>query len=359
MSSFGKCCCAEADCLCDEAWDIANVSFSVFGATISGALSPSTKPIPFTLENSCNVRVFVGCVYDTPSLVVDTLVNVSWSTDELPALGTVCQCSGCSYLPGQIATLWSLSGASSLRVAVWHHVQRYATVTAIECDNGKVKFIVNVIYSVTRMTKSMQRFAVRYKEHEIDCSTSTTTPVGDYVYDYWDDSNYVIDDVPSLPCAWPQLNTAGACEDQENITDPECDRRDPGVSSLDITQLICEGGVCVENATTREYSNAYGPIDFGCGCIDDICSFGLPLWNSVLRADRKEYNIVWESDCVDCSEIGTLPDTITVNRVSASISIPSTGDVTAFPFSTVSGGFCGTIPFVSVVIPYSITLSLS
>jgi len=359
MGKIGKCCCVDADCLCDEAWDISSVSFSVFGATISGSLSPATKPVPFTLENSCNVRVFVGCVYDTPSLVVDTLVNVGWSSDDLPGLAAVCQCNSCSYVPGQIAKLWSIAGASSLRVAVWHHVQRYATVTAIECEDGKVKFIVNVIYSVTRMAKSMQRFATRYLEHEVDCIANTATPVGSYVYDFWDNSNYVIDDVPSLPCAWPQINTAGACDTEENITDPECDRRLPGTAELDVTKLVCASGVCVTEEATRGYANASGPIDFGCGCIDDICSFGLPLWNGILRADRREYSVVWESDCVDCSEIATLPDTITVNRVSASISIPATGDVTAFPFGTVGGGFCGTIPFVSVVIPYSITLNLS
>jgi len=211
------------------------------------------------------------------------------------------------------------------------------------------------------MTKAMQRNAVRYKEYEVDCVALTASAIGGYVYDFWNETSYIIDSPPTLPCAWPQLNTAGACPTESNATEPPCDYLSPGVSSLVETKLNCVDGVCTEQASTGEYRDSNGDVDFGCECnAMGACTFGIPFNATFgINAQRREYTVTWESDCLACSEIATLPDTVTLNRVSASISLPATGDVTAFMYSSVPGGFCGTIPAVSVVIPFSVTLNLS
>jgi hypothetical protein len=348
--------------MCDEAWNITNWAVSVFGASLSGTFNPATKPDPFTLENSCHVRSAVACGYDDPALVVDTLITSGWTAEELPVFATVCACNSCNYEEGQLGKMWSISGASSIRVGGWHHVQRYVTVTVFNCGDNQIKFAIGATYSVTRMARSIQRYAGRYKEYSIDCVTNTATPLGDFVYgEGQDESSYIIDDALELPCAWPQLNTSGTCPQESNPTDPSCDSEGLGsVIDLNITRLICSDGVCVESITTRGYSDGFSPLT-GCDCNNGPCTFSpvLPSWSFGLNADRKQYVVEWESDCISCDEIASLPDTITLNRVSASISLPATGDVTAFMYSSLSGGFCGTFPAVSVVIPYSLTLSLS
>jgi len=362
MGKLGKCCCVDPNCMCDEAWDLTNWSVSIFGASLSGTFNPAIKPDPFTLENSCHVRSAVACGYDDPVLVVDTLITSGWTDEELPVFATVCNCSSCSYEDGILGKMWSISGASSIRVGGWHHVQRYVTVTVFNCGDNQIKFSIGATYSVTRMARSIQRYGGRYKEYSIDCVANTATPIGDFVYpDGSDDTSYIIEDALELPCAWPQLNTAGACPQESNPTDPPCETIDgSGVLDLSITRLVCSAGECVEFPDYRGYASDSGPLA-GCECNNGPCTFSpvLPSWSFGLNADRKQYVVEWESDCISCEEIASLPDTITLNRVSASISLPATGDVTAFLYSSLSGGFCGTFPAVSVVIPYSLTLSLS
>jgi hypothetical protein len=156
MGAIGNCCC-DTQCLCDEAWALIDWDVSVFGKSFAGVFNPTS----FNSE-TCQ-RTGEQCIYDDPDLVVDTLEDGGWFDFTAPNLAGRCLCSGCGGHGGLKAVGWQRSSAYSSRVAVWHHVQTYASVTVMSCDTNEVKFVVVVTYSVTRIVSAIDRASNRYK----------------------------------------------------------------------------------------------------------------------------------------------------------------------------------------------------
>lgn len=352
MGKIGRCCCDPDQCLCNAAWDFTAWSFSVFGKSYSGSWSPGT----LTVED-CS-RTGQDCIYDDPDLVVDVLEDGGWVDLGIPALSSLCQCNSCSGYSGQKVSSWRRSSAYSSRVAVWHHFQSYASIAASSCGTNGVKFVVTVIYSVTRIVQSIDRISNRYKKWERDCDAGTQEAVGDFVYLCGEESDYIITEIV-LPCDWPQLDTAGLCLQASNVTTPECEAASPTIVLRDVVSLRCVDGVCSPVTTETEFACEAGSLDGGCGCGQPFqtCVYSVPIDALTgARAQRRQYQVTWESECYDCDSI---PSTVTLERTDSVPTIALTGDVTLNIFDSATGTGCGTAPAVPITIPFTLSVSVS
>ena len=348
----GEPCCGGASCLCGAAWALEDWSFGVFGKTFSGGWSPAI------LEPETCARSGADCVYDAPLLVVDTIEDSGWIDLEMPVLSALCLCDSCGGYAGRKVQHWRRSAAYCSRVAVWHHVQTYASFSAISCGASGVKFFANVIYSATRIVQATDRISNRYKKWERDCDAGTQEEVGDFVYRCGDVDDYIIGSIV-LPCRWPQLNTAGLCAQSTNLTIPDCAPAVEGLVLNDVIRLRCIDGACVSVTTAELFACAAGNLDGGCACSQPFqtCTFGVPIdAGTGSRAQRRQYSIDYESECYDC---GSLPSTVELERTGSFPGIAGTGDVTLNVFDSATGAGCGTAPAVPITIPFLLSVAIS
>lgn len=352
MGKIGRCCCDPEQCLCDSAWAFTSWSFSVFGKSYSGSWIPSVL-----VTEDCS-RSGQVCIYDDPLLVVDTLEDGGWVDLGIPGLSSLCQCGSCSPYSGQKVSSWRRSSAYSSRVAVWHHIQSYASITVTTCEDNSVRFVVTVIYSVTRIVQAIDRTSNRFKKWERDCDAGTQEAVGDFVYLCGGESDYIITEIV-LPCSWPQLDTAGLCLQATNETTPTCEAAGPTFVNRDVVSLQCIDTVCTPVTTATEFACAAGSVDGGCGCSQPFqtCFFGVPVDALTgARAQRRQYEVTWESECYNCDSI---PSTVTLERTDSVPTIALTGDVTVNIFDSATGTGCGTAPAVPITIPFTLSVSVS
>ncbi len=346
-------CLTQTQCLCDEGWVLSDWDFSVFGKSFSGTFNPAT------VDSETCERAGDDCIYDSPLLVVDTLENGGWVDFAEPNLSGRCLCSSCGGHGGLKAVGWQRSSAYSSRVAVWHHVQTYASAAVASCGTNQVKFVVVVIYSVTRIVSAIERASNRYKRVERDCDAGTQEIVGDWVYSCGDIDDYIISVTPQLPCDWPQLDTASLCPQIDNPTDPLCESNDPALFAFERVRYQCVSGVCTTLSDMEDLACLLGSLDGGCACTQPFqtCTFGVtidPLTG--FRANRRQYQVTWESECYDCDSI---PSAVTLERISSVPIIALTGDVTLDVFNSATGSGCGTAPAVTITIPFTLTLNVS
>jgi len=360
MASFGQCCCSN-QCLCDSAWNIASFELSVFGADFSGTLSPAE----FDAE-SCE-RTGVACQYDVPELVLDVLYDFGAVGGGAPPIGQFnCFCGICDG-PVTISR-WSETVYQADREVVWHQVQRFATISIQQCEtDSKFKIVVSVIFSATRIQSALSKEVWGRQLWLSDCVggvAGTPYPFGSVEFPCG--SDYLDVELPPLPPNWPQLEEDESPCDIETgppalpaaITDAARTYTAPRCAGFFVpctTQNITESPTprCI-----RIGKPFFGPV---------VCNYGLPQTADYV-AERKQVTVVWESDCLDCSEISDLapPVEIALNRVSITPPPPGSPgptDVTWNLFSAVTGTSalvsCATVPALPITVPYSIVVTLS
>jgi hypothetical protein len=339
------------NCLCEEAWDLTAWSLSVFGKSFSGGWIPST-----VVPSDC-FRSGSDCDYDDPAMVVDTLEDGGWVDLPIPNLSALCLCTVCGGHGGQKVYHWRRSSAYSSRVGVWHHIQTYTSINAASCGTNGVKFVVNVIYSVTRIVQATDRISNRFQRWERDCDAGTQSAIGDIIYLCGDVDDYIITEVV-LPCTWPQLDSGGLCATDSNVTDPTCAPATPAFVDRDVISLQCVSGTCTSITTATQFTCAAGNLDGGCACQQPFqsCTFGVPVNPDFTRAQRRQYSVTWESECYDC---GSIPSVVDLERTACTPTIAFTGDVTVNVFNSATGSGCGTAPAVSITIPFALTANVS
>lgn len=328
---------------------------SVFGGSFFGAWQPTDPPDPFTPANGCTIRVGEDCDYETPEVVFDVLLDAGW-TVTAPSF-TGCACGTCWSYPITI-TAWETRAGYAARMVMWHHAQRYAAVTMVRCAAGKFKIVAQVTYSVTRIIRASERIRAGQRLWQGVCEdpgTLTKTVLGDW--DYHCGDNYDEVPMPQLPAVWPQLFSGGS-EDCPILTQEQTNDFSTEQVLRDRLRLTCG-----TDGTCRSFND---PVLMGCAFDADIvppCFYGLSANGSGYFATRRQYQVLWESECIECAEIATLPEAIVLSRVSITppppIGYDPLLDVTFDVWPQVSPASpCPVAPAVPITIPFSLTVTL-